>query len=69
MQYHIHAKFHNYGLSGSGFVMGGGLLLVPPPPQLFHVKKSPGWLGLRRSAKAFEINFTSTLSKVMGHQF
>ena len=69
MQYHTHAKFHSYGISGSGFVTGVGLL--PPPSPLSRViscQKSLDWLGLRRSAKAFEINFTFTLSKEIGHQ-
>ena len=69
MQYHTHAKFHSYGLSGSGFVTRVGLLPPPPPSRVILCQKSLGWLGLRRSAKAFKIDFTSTLSKEIGQQF
>ena len=70
MLYRTHAKFHSYGLSSSAFVTGLRLLPTPSPPyRVVSCQKGLGWLGLRRSAKAFEINFTSTLSKEIGHQF
>ena len=39
MQYHIHTKFHNQGLTGLGFIMGRGQDFASLP-KIFNVKKA-----------------------------
>ena len=43
IQYHAHAKFHNYHLANSKFITGSPFCHIPG----YLISKGPGWLGLK----------------------